>query len=334
MAAVYEAEDTSLGRRVAVKVLHPQFNGDEAFLTRFDREAKAVAGLKHPSIADVYDIGRDAEHSYIVMELVNGQSLKELIKDGPLPPERVVDIGVQIGKALQHAHAAGVVHRDVKSQNILVSPDGAATLVDFGIAVARGASSVTEAGTVLGTVHYIAPEQARGESAVPASDIYALGVVLYEIATGRLPFEGDSPIEIATKHVSDVPVPPSQLNPRIPLGLEQAILHALEKDPAARPADAGQLVRELLFPTDSFPTEATTDQKTRVVPAAPIAPPQRQSRPEPASRPTRPVENRPRRVAAAVVEPHSAVWPIYVLAAIAALMVLGLIPLWSTVLRG
>src|SRR5581483_5710903 len=265
MATVYEGEDTHLSRRVAIKVMHPQYVADDAFVTRFRREALAVAQLKHPGIVDVYDVDHDDARYFIVMEFVEGQSIKELVRDGPLTPERTVDIGIQVGKALESAHLAGVVHRDVKSHNILVSPEGAAKLVDFGIAVAKGSSSVTEAGTILGTVHYIAPEQAQGEPAVPASDLYSLGVVLYEMATGRLPFEGDNPIEIATKHVSEAPRPPSTINPSVPQGLDRAILHALEKKPEDRPADAGQLVRELLATPDDL-----LQQPTRVV-RAPIA---------------------------------------------------------------
>src|SRR5207245_844500 len=160
---------------------------DASFAARFDREARAVAALSHPGIVSVYDVGRDGARSYIVMEHVDGKSVKELVAAGPLGTERTIDIGVQIAKALDYAHSAGIPHRDVKSQNILVGTDGGAKLVDFGTATTSEAdSSLDDDGTVLGTVHYIAPERARGEPATPASDIYSLGIVLYEMATGRL----------------------------------------------------------------------------------------------------------------------------------------------------
>ncbi|HZT08281.1 MAG TPA: protein kinase [Chloroflexota bacterium] len=325
MATVYEGEDTHLSRRVAIKVMHPQYVADDAFVTRFRREALAVAQLKHPGIVDVYDVDHDDARYFIVMEFVEGQSIKELVRDGPLTPERTVDIGIQVGKALESAHLAGVVHRDVKSHNILVSPEGAAKLVDFGIAVAKGAASVTEAGTILGTVQYISPEQARGEPATPSSDIYSLGIVLYEMATGRLPFDGDNPVQIATRHVSDPPIAPAAADPRVPAGLSAAIMHALAKRPEDRPATAGALVRELLLSTDDV-----CDQPTRVVqpisrPAArPEAPPPRIERGLPSPRPALPATT-PRR---------SSAWPILALAFFALALVLGLIPLWSAVLRG
>ncbi len=328
MATVYEGEDTSLGRRIAIKVLHAQYVSDEAFVARFEREARAVAGIKHPSIVDVYDIGQDGDRYYIIMEYVEGRSLKELVRSGPLSADQTIDVGIQVAKALDFAHQAGVIHRDVKSHNILVSPEGGTKLVDFGIAVAKGTSTVTEAGTILGTVHYIAPEQARGEPAIPASDLYSLGVVLYEMATGRLPFEGDSPIEIATKHVSEPPRRPSSINPNVPANLERAILHAMEKHPADRPADGGALVRELLLAPDDI-----ADQPTRVVAASPrpAARPAAVSAPPLAARP--PVE-RPRPARTVEEREASSTWPIVVLAALAAILVLGLIPLWSMVLRG
>src|SRR5947208_444214 len=239
MATVHEGEDTILGRRVAVKLLHPQYVGDQSFVARFEREARSVANLVHPGIVNVYDVGRDGDRCYIVMEFVDGRSVKEMLASGPIGVDRTIDIGVQVAKALDYAHRAGVVHRDVKPHNIIVSPEGAAKLVDFGIATVRGEASVTESGSVLGTVHYVAPEQARGQPATPATDIYSLGCVLYEMATGRVPFEGETPLDIATKHVSSEPLPPSRVNPRVPPALERAILHAMAKDPARRPATAG-----------------------------------------------------------------------------------------------
>lgn len=319
MATVHEAEDTSLGRAVAVKILRPQHAADEAFVARFEREARAIARLKHPSIVDVYDVGQQDGQHFIVMEFVAGQSVKDLLREGALPADRAIDIGVQIAKALEYAHRKGLVHRDVKPHNIIVSPEGGAKLVDFGIAAARGSATLTEGGSVLGTVHYVAPEQARGEPATPASDIYSLGVVLYEMASGRLPFEGDTPIEIARKHVSEAPLPPSRFNPRIPSGLERAILHALEKDPARRSPTGGQLARELLDVDDLY------DQPTRLV-ATPAARAQ-----------WAPASNRPGAWGSPAMEvprhaPPSPVWPLVLLAVVTLALVLGLIPLWAAAL--
>jgi serine/threonine-protein kinase len=315
MATVHEAEDTALGRTVAVKVLQPQFSADAAFVARFDREARAIAALNHPGIVQVYDVGNDAGTAYIVEEFVSGQPLKELIQGGPLPADRIIDIGVQVAKALDYAHQAGVVHRDVKPHNILVSPQGEAKLVDFGIALTAGVQSVTDAGSVFGTAHYLAPEQARGEPATPATDVYALGVVLYEMATGRLPFDGQTAVEIANKHLSSAPEPPSLSNPTIHPRLEHAILHAMGKEPDKRPRSGAELARELLQADELL--DRPTVQVHRTPPQRPQA--------------RVPVQRR----YAVVEQTTEGSWlPIIVLAVLACVLVLGLIPVWSAVLFG
>jgi eukaryotic-like serine/threonine-protein kinase len=317
MATVHEGEDTLLGRRVAVKLLHPQYVGDESFVARFEREARSVANLVHPSIVNVYDVGRDGDRIYIVMEFVEGQSVKEMLSAGSFGVARTIDIGVQVAKALDYAHHSGVVHRDVKPHNVIVSPRGAAKLVDFGIATVKGTSSVTESGSVLGTVHYVAPEQARGQPATPATDIYSLGCVIYEMATGRLPFDGDTPLDIATKHVSTEPIPPTRVNAQVTPALERAILHAMQKDPARRPPSAGELARELL----AF--EDVGSQTTTFVPRQPEVPPTTRRTPER-------VEPLWQHVS---VRERSDGWPLFVLALLALVLVAGLFPLWATVLR-
>lgn len=235
MAKVYKAEDRLLERAVAVKVLREQYASDQAFVERFRQEARSAAGLAHPNIVSVYDVGIDGNWNYIVMEYVEGPSLKDLILQGaPFTNVRAVDIGLQILSALSFAHEKGIVHRDIKPQNILISSNGTAKVTDFGIARAATGAQLTETGVVLGTVHYFSPEQARGDTATPASDIYAIGVVLYEMLTGRLPFQGDSTLAIALKHVQEQPQPPSKINPRIPPSIENIIVKAMAKEPAAR----------------------------------------------------------------------------------------------------
>jgi len=317
MATVHEGEDTILGRRVAVKLLHPQYVGDQTFVARFEREARSVANLAHPGIVNVYDVGRDGDDCYIVMEYVEGHSVKEMLADGPLGVDRTIDIGVQVAKALDYAHRTGVVHRDVKPHNIIVKPEGAAKLVDFGIATVKGAASVTESGSVLGTVHYVAPEQARGQPATAATDIYSLGCVLYEMATGRVPFEGETPLDIATKHVSSEPLPPARVNPRIPPALERAILHAMAKDPARRPATAGDLARELLA------WDYDAGQTTTFVPRQPVEANTSRRTPDPVVPLWESVGERER----------SDAWPLFVLALLALVLVAGLFPLWAAVFR-
>ena len=318
MASVYEGEDIHLGRRVAIKVLHPQYEADAGAVSRFEREARSVARLVHPGIVAVYDVGYDGDRHFIVMEYVEGQSVKELLRGGPLSVDRTIDVGAQVARALDYAHQLGVVHRDVKPHNILLTPDGAAKLVDFGIALARDVASLTDGGAILGTAHYLAPEQARGEPATSASDLYQLGVVLYEMATGRPPFEGENAIDIARQHLALEPLPPSRLNSRIPPFLERAILHGMSKDPAQRPPTGAHLSRELLRFDD------LGEQPTTLVPRA------TQSW---SSIPQAPSGRSTRRDAATPQTERSDPWPLFLLAVLAAVLVVGLAPLWAAILR-
>ena len=212
MAIVYRARDTLLERTVAVKVLREQFATDEAFVKRFRREAQAAASLSHPNIVSIYDVGRDSDIDYIVMEYVDGQTLKEIIQScGPLPIQEAIALVGQVGEALSHAHAHRIIHRDIKPQNILVTADGRAKVTDFGIARAVTSATLTHTGDIIGSVHYLSPEQARGAMVTERSDIYSLGIILYELVTGQLPYDGDTPITIALKHLQEIPQLPGQM---------------------------------------------------------------------------------------------------------------------------
>lgn len=246
MALVYRATDLNLRRPVAIKILREQYAADPEVVERFEREARSAAALSHPNIVGVYDRGFEDGMHYIVMEYVEGETLKEIIRrQGPLPVDRIIHLGVQLADALEHAHRHGVVHRDVKPQNILVTADGRARIMDFGIAVAAGESQLTRAGMALGTADYISPEQARGDPAGPPSDVYSAGLVLYEMATGRPPFRAQNPMAIARMHIEDPPPLPAVLNPALPSRLESVILKSLAKDPSRRFATAGDLARAL-----------------------------------------------------------------------------------------
>ena len=246
MAIVYRAYDLVLSRPVAVKILRAQYGSEASFLRRFEREAQAAARLAHPNIVNVYDVGQDDGLYYIVMEYVRGQTLKQLIlQRAPFRIDQAVYILRQVAAALDYAHQHGLVHRDVKPQNILVDAQGVIKVTDFGIAKGLTDASLTEAGIGMGTVHYVSPEQARGEPATPASDIYALGVVLYEMLTGRLPFDADNPIGLAMLHVSAPPPPPSQFNADLPSQVDAILLRALAKDPAHRYPTASALAEAL-----------------------------------------------------------------------------------------
>jgi eukaryotic-like serine/threonine-protein kinase len=246
MARVYRGRDGRLNRRVAVKVLHPHHASDVGFLQRFHHEAQAAANLHHPNIVDVYDVGQDDGVHYIVMEYVEGSDLKSLIlRNGALPPEQAVPIAIAVAEGLEAAHRLGMVHRDVKPQNIIVGPAGQVKITDFGIAKSSLSTAMTETGVTFGTADYISPEQAQGLQATARSDVYSLGVTLYEMLTGRLPFTGDSSVAVAMQHVSSEPPPPRMLNARIPLQLEALVLRALAKRPEERPASAREFARLL-----------------------------------------------------------------------------------------
>ncbi len=246
MARVHEAEDMRLGRRVAIKVLLSQYTMDADFLRRFELEARLAASLSHPNVVGVYDVGQDGSSYFIVMELVDGQTLKDAIRAGaPMPVQEALRIALEVCAALTAAHARGLIHRDIKPQNILLTSGGQVKVADFGIARRTNSTTVTQTGTVLGSVHYLSPEQARGQEAGPRADLYALGITLFEMLTGRLPFDAENPIAVAMQHVQSAPPLPRQFNRSIPPALEGVILRLLAKNPAERFGDANMVAEAL-----------------------------------------------------------------------------------------
>jgi eukaryotic-like serine/threonine-protein kinase len=245
MANVYLAEDQELGRRVAIKILNDRHANDDQFVERFRREAKNAAGLSHPNIVSIYDRGEAEGTYYIAMEYLDGRSLKELIVSrGPAPIHVAIDYTRKILDALRFAHRNGIVHRDIKPHNVIVDPEGRAKVTDFGIARA-GTSQMTEVGSIIGTAQYLSPEQAKGAPVDQTSDLYSVGIVLYELLTGKVPFSGDSPVEIAMKHISATPDPPSTLRPEVPEDLDMVVLRALAKTPEQRYQSAEEMDRDL-----------------------------------------------------------------------------------------
>ena len=245
MADVYCAEDLQLGRRVALKVLHSRFAEDPEFVERFRREARSAAGLNHQNVVSVYDRGEWEGAYYIAMEFLDGRSLKAVIQqESPLEPTRAIDLTVQILRAARFAHRRGIIHRDLKPHNVIVDEEGRAKVTDFGIARA-GASDMTQTGSIMGTAQYLSPEQAQGFAVSEPSDLYSIGIILYELLTGRVPFEGESAVTIALKHVNERPIPPSTFNPAVTPELEGVVLRALEKDPARRFPDADAFIAAL-----------------------------------------------------------------------------------------
>ena len=246
MANVYLAADQELGRRVAIKILDDRHARDDQFVERFRREAQNAAGLSHPSIVSIYDRGEAEGTYYIAMEHVEGRTLKELlVARGPSPLGIAIDYTRQILSALRFAHRNGIVHRDIKPHNVIVDGEGRVKVMDFGIARAGAASQMTEAGSIIGTAQYLSPEQARGAPVDQTSDLYSTGIVLYELLTGSVPFTGETPVEIAMKHLSQAPLAPSAHRPEIPRDLDYVVLRALAKDPADRYHSAEEMDSDL-----------------------------------------------------------------------------------------
>jgi eukaryotic-like serine/threonine-protein kinase len=265
MADVYLAEDQELGRRVAIKILNDRHAADDSFIERFRREAKNAAGLSHPNIVSIYDRGEAEGTYYIAMEFLDGRSLKELIVGrGPAPIKIAIDYARQILAALGAAHRQGIVHRDIKPHNVLVGAEGRLKVTDFGIA-RSGASQMTEVGSIIGTAQYLSPEQARGAPVDQTSDLYSVGVVLYEMLTGQVPFTGDTPLEIAMKHLSEVPKPPSELRPEVTHDLDSVVLRALAKDPSERYQSAEEMDADLARVAEGLPVDPETEEAATAV---------------------------------------------------------------------
>ncbi len=248
MATVYKAKDYVLNRYVAVKVLKDEYTTDTDFIKRFNTEAQSAAGLSHPNIVSIYDVGHEEKNNlyYIVMELVKGKTLKEIIKkDGIISWKWTVNIAMQIASALEEAHKNGIVHRDIKPHNIIITEDGIAKVTDFGIAKAVSNSTITAFGTTIGSVHYFSPEQAKGTVTDAKSDLYSLGVVMYEMLTGKVPFDADTPVSVALKHMQEEAKEPIELNSDIPLAINQIVVKAMKKDPSERYGTATEMLKDL-----------------------------------------------------------------------------------------
>lgn len=277
MALVYRAKCRLLNRYVAIKILRDEYINDEEFIKKFRRESQAAASLSHPNIVNIYDVGVDIkdgqEIQYIVMEYIKGKTLKEIIREkGKLTVEETIDYSIQIAEALEHAHKNHIVHRDIKPHNIMLTEDGRIKVTDFGIARAATASTVTNTSNVIGSVHYFSPEQARGGYTDEKSDIYSLGIVMYEMITGKVPFEGDSPITVALKHIQEEIVPPRKIDNTIPIGLENIIMNCVKKSQGDRYATASELLADLRktkLSEGKFPIENinSNDAPTRIIPA-------------------------------------------------------------------
>ncbi len=275
MADVYRAHDKLLDRSVAVKVLRAQFTDDDEFVSRFRREAQAAAKLSHPNIVNIYDVGYEENTYYIVMEYISGETLKDKIeREAPLPVETAVRIAIEIAEALEHAHQNNLVHCDIKPHNILMTRAGRIKVTDFGIARAVTSATMTQSGTIIGSVHYFSPEQAKGSAVGAKSDIYSLGVVLYEMLTGTVPFSGETPISIALKHLQEEPRPIREFNPDIPPLIEATVVKSMSKDPINRFTDISEMITDLKMSQNYLQDDRTrrlsrTDFPTQVLPQIP-----------------------------------------------------------------
>ena len=246
MAVVYKGKDKLLNRFIAVKILRPEFTKDATFVENFKRESQAAAGLSHPNIVGVYDVGREGNINYIVMELIEGDTLNKIIeREAPMDYRKVIDISKQVAQALRIAHKNKIIHRDVKPHNIMITEDGVVKLADFGIARAVNDATLSTGSKIVGSVHYFSPEQARGNYVDERSDIYSLGIVMYEMLTGKVPFDGDNPVTVALKHINEEIVPPIELEPGIPPALDRCVMKATSKYQTNRYANADELIQEL-----------------------------------------------------------------------------------------
>ncbi|MBM6990902.1 MAG: Stk1 family PASTA domain-containing Ser/Thr kinase [Mobilibacterium timonense] len=246
MAVVYKAKDKLLNRYIAIKILRPEFTKDEVFVENFKRESQAAAKLSHPNIVGVYDVGKEGNINYIVMELVDGRPLSDIIaEEAPMDYRTVINIARQVASALSVAHKNKIIHRDVKPHNILMTKDGVAKLADFGIAKAVNDATLSTGSKVIGSIHYFSPEQARGNYVDERSDIYSLGIVMYEMITGRVPFDGDNPVTVALKHINEDVIPPSEFVSGIPPALERCIMKCTDKFQTNRYSSADELIEEL-----------------------------------------------------------------------------------------
>lgn len=277
MADVYLADDLLLEREVAVKVLHPQYAADPAYIQRFRHEAQAAANLNHPNIVNIHDWGNEGDQYYIVMEYVEGRDLKEILRvEGRLLPERAAEITAEVCAALQYAHRHNLVHRDIKPHNIFLTSIGQVKVMDFGIAREGNGSGFTQTGVVMGTPQYISPEQAQGRPVDGRSDIYSLGVVLYEMLTGRVPFDDPNPVTVAYRQVREDPIPPSVIDPEVPPALEAVVMKAMAKNPANRYQTAQEMKADLLRFLEGMPVTATPLLPgSPTQPVAPTAAPRR-----------------------------------------------------------
>ena len=273
MATVYKAKCHVLNRYVAIKILKDEFTTDSEFIKKFNTEAQSAASLTHPNIVSVFDVCNEGNLYYIVMELIQGKTLKEIIvEDGILSWKWSVNIAIQIASALETAHKNNIIHRDIKPHNIIITEDGIAKVTDFGIAKAVSNSTITAFGTTIGSVHYFSPEHARGGYTDAKSDLYSLGIVMYEMLTGKVPFDADTPVSVALKQVQEEPVDPIKYNPNIPISVNRIILKAMQKDPNLRYQNATEMLKDLSLalkkPNEDFVVLAikSDDSPTQKVP--------------------------------------------------------------------